>query len=55
MRTKDDQRRTMARIKRAEDAAHATMQRSFDRIIATLQRERTEYAIRDARRRKGGR
>ena len=42
----------MARIKRAEDTAHATIQRAFDRVIATLQRERTEYEVRAARRQK---
>jgi hypothetical protein len=52
MRTKEDQRRTLARIKRAEDAAHATITRAFDRVIQALQRERTEYAIRAARRQK---
>jgi hypothetical protein len=50
MRAKDDQRRTMRRVLRAEEAAHATIQRAFDRVIQTLQRERTEYAIRAARR-----
>lgn len=52
MRTKDDQRKTMARIKRADDAAHATIQRAFDRLLHTLQNERREYVIRQARRAK---
>lgn len=52
MRTKEDQRRTMARIKRAEDSAHATIQRAFDRVLHTLQNERREYVIRQSRRQK---
>lgn len=53
MRKRDDQAATMRRIKRVEDEAHATIQRAFDRVIHALQRERTEYAIRQARRTKG--
>ncbi len=52
MRKTEDQRRTLARIKRAEDSAHATITRAFDRMLHALQRERTEYAIRQARRTK---
>ena len=52
MRTRDDQARTMRRVKRAEDAAHATIERALNRVIATLVRERTEYTIRKARRTK---
>lgn len=52
MRTKEDERRTLARIKRAEDAAHATIARALDRVIHALQREKTEYVIRKARRQK---
>lgn len=52
MRKAEDQRRTLGRIKRAEDAAHATIARAFDRVIHTLQREKTEYMIRAARRKK---
>jgi hypothetical protein len=52
MRAKDDARKTAARIKRAEDVAHATITRAFDKVIHTLQRERTEWVIRQARRRR---
>lgn len=50
MRKRDDERRTAARVKRAEDAAHATILRAFDKVIHALQREATEYRIRSARR-----
>jgi hypothetical protein len=40
----------MARIRRVEDAADATIRRAFDRVIHTLQRELTEYQIRAKRR-----
>lgn len=52
MRVRDDQRAMLRRIKRAEDAADATIQRAFQRVIHTLERELTEYQIRAARRSK---
>lgn len=52
MRKRDDQAATMRRIKRAEDAAHATISRAFERVIQTLERERTEYVIRQRKRTK---
>jgi hypothetical protein len=55
MRKRDDQAATMRRIKRAEDAAHATITRAFDKVIHTIQGERTEYLIRQARRTKAPR
>ena len=45
MRTEEYTRAATRRIARAEAEANATIQRAFDRVLAVLMREKTEYLI----------
>lgn len=50
MRARDDQAAVMRRIKRIEDTADARVRRALEQCIHSLQREFTEYTIRQRRR-----
>ncbi len=48
-RLTDAERRSIGRVQRAEDLAHATILRALTRVLAVLEREKTEATIRSSR------
>jgi hypothetical protein len=51
VRTRDDQRRALKRIERICAKADATILRTMQRTIQTLEREKLEYTLRKNKRR----